>query len=330
MFNKVFIEKNYLEHPRVEKILGRIKFQEKIQIENINDVWGRVKKPYLQKRTNLNLFIGAKKGQLVKEAPPAYGAGHEKHFYFIHAYNCIYECEYCYLQGHFNTPDLVFFVNHEDIINEMKEVALTNPGCWFHAGEFSDSLALSHITGELPDYFNFFKDHPNEKLEIRTKSVNIKELLKLEPLPNIFISFSLSSDYSAKKFDLKTPSTKHRINAIGKLAKAGYRIGIHFDPIIYVNNFEEDYESIINDLSRVLPDSSLAYISIGVVRFTGDVYHQTIRNYPDSEISHTLFSKSEDGKVRYNRPMRKWILNKIREKLLPYYQNDKIYECMED
>ena len=28
---------------------------------------------------------------------------------------------------------------------------------WFHAGEFSDSLALTHLTGELPFYFELFK-----------------------------------------------------------------------------------------------------------------------------------------------------------------------------
>ena len=60
------------------------------------------------------------------------------------------------------------------------------------------------------------------------------------------------------------------------------------------------------------------------------MYQQTIKNYPDSVLAHEIFSKSHDGKVRYNRPMRKWILNKTREMLLPYYQNEKIYECMED
>lgn len=330
MFKKVFVEKEFKNHSRVQSILGQIKYSELIHIESIENVWGRVKKPYLQKRTTLNLFLGAKKGQLVKEAPPAYGLGIDKHFYFIHAYNCIYECEYCYLQGHFNTPDLVFFINHEEILNKMDSVSREHPGCWFHAGEFSDSLALSHITGELPLYFDFFKNHPKEKLEIRTKSVNIKELLTLPPLPNVYISFSLSSEYSAKNFDLKCPTTKHRLNAIKKLVEAGFMIGIHFDPIIYVNDFEKDYKELIDKLATVLPDNQLAYISIGVVRFTADVYHQTIHNYPESEISHTIFSKSEDGMVRYNRPMRKWVLNTVREMLLPYYQNEKIYECMED
>ncbi len=330
MFRNVFIEHEFKNHHRTEFILNKIKYQSIKEIDQIENYWGRVKKPYLQKRETLDLYIGAKRGQLVKEAPPAYGHGSEKHFYFIHAYNCIYECEYCYLQGHFNTPDIVFFINHEEILQEMHKTTIETPDCWFHAGEFSDSLALSHITNELPLYFDFFKDHPEAKLEIRTKSVNIKPLLSLTPLKNIIVSFSLSSEFSAKNFDLKCPSIKHRLNAISKLVAAGFMIGLHFDPIIYEDDFVNNYEAIIERLKDVLPDQHLAYVSIGVVRFTKDVYAQMLSNYPDSVLSNEVFTKSFDGKMRYNHPMRKWILNKVREKLLPYYRSEKIYFCMED
>ena len=71
MFNKIFIERgseNSIVTQNVLKKHPNIKIQ---HIDKIEDIWGRVKKPYLQKRTNLNLFIGKKKGQLVKEAPNA-------------------------------------------------------------------------------------------------------------------------------------------------------------------------------------------------------------------------------------------------------------------
>ena len=134
-----------------------------------------MKKPYLQKRDNLNIFIARKTGDLVKEAPPAYGKGDEKHFYFVHAYNCIYECQYCYLQGYFNSPDLVLFVNYDEIISEMERLAIKYPNAWFHAGEFSDSLALSDLTGELPYLHKFAEHHPTVKIELRTKSVNLRK-----------------------------------------------------------------------------------------------------------------------------------------------------------
>ena len=71
MFEKIFIEEHLLNHPKVLEIKQRFPTSEFKYIKKVEDVFGRVKKPYLQKRTNLNLFIGEKKGQLVKPAPPA-------------------------------------------------------------------------------------------------------------------------------------------------------------------------------------------------------------------------------------------------------------------
>lgn len=333
MFNTVFLEEDIQYNSYALNILNKIKYKDLILIKSYSDIWGRTKKPYLQKRETLNLFIAKKKGELVKPAPDAYGLGKENHYYYVHAYNCIYECQYCYLQGYFHTPDLVLFVNHEDIIAEMTTLIAKpeNKDAWFHAGEYSDSLALSHMTGELATYFDFFKKHPSNKLELRTKSVNIKPLLSLEPADNIYISFTLSARESAKQFDLKCPELKHRLNAIKKLVEHGYQIGIHLDPLIYQDDFKEQYQQLLQQLSSILPDKQLGYISIGVVRFTKDVFREVEANYPNSTMLKQDFIKSFDGKVRYNLPMRMWMMNTVKQFCLAVnYQAQKIYLCMEE
>lgn len=337
MFEKIFVEEHLLDHPRTREILARFPQSEVRTISKVEDVFGRVKKPYLQKRTNLNLFIGEKKGQLVKVAPPAYGLSGEPHYYFVHAYNCIYECNYCYLQGYFQSPDIVIFLNHEEIGAEIKrladEFALSDPGkkIWFHAGEYSDSLALSHLTGELPAYFKLFRDLPNARLELRTKSVNIKELLKEKASPNIITSFSLAPDHRTRINDLKTPPLRSRLEAIRQLHEQGHPIGIHFDPIILDNQVEESYSALINDLTIVLPPDAWEYVSIGVVRFTKNVYHQVMKNYPDTDFLADDFITSFDGKMRYNRPTRMWLLGKVKSLLIEAgIDPQKIYECMEE
>lgn len=330
MFQKIFIEKDLVNNEKARSILKSFPKSDVVEINQYDEIWGKVKKPYLQKRDRLNLFLANKKGQLVKEAPAAYGHGKEKHFYFIHAYNCIYECQYCYLQGYFNTPDIVLFLNHEDIIKEMQLIVQDYPDAWFHAGEYSDSLSLTHITKELEVYFEFFYKNPKAKLELRSKSANIKEVLKLRPAPNIFTSFTLSSTDSAKTFDFKCPSVMARLKSIEKLVQAGHMIGIHFDPIIYHDNFEESYAQIIKELSSILPNSQLGYISIGVVRFTKDVFFEVQKNYPNSLIAKQDYQKSFDGKLRYNHPMRMWIMNKVKDFLLKHYDEQKIYFCMEE
>lgn len=337
MFEVIYVEAHLENHPRVLEIIKRFPNSEIKTINKVEDVFGRVKKPYLQKRTNLNLFLGEKKGQLVKLAPPAYGLEGEPHYYFVHAYNCIYECNYCYLQGYFHSPDIVLYINHEEIAAEIKSTAeayhLLHPDqkVWFHAGEYSDSLALTHLSGELTHYFKLFRDLPNCNLELRTKSVNTKELLKESPLPNVITSFSLSPAHRAKLNDLKTPPLKNRLAAILELHELGFPIGIHFDPIIYDDVFIETYSDLCDQLLAHIDAASIRYISLGVVRFTKEVFQKVQKNYPDSDLLAQEFVRSFDNKIRYSRPMRLWMLNKIKQQLVDRgVDASKIYLCMED
>lgn len=331
MIKHIFIEEEVKDYEQTLKVLTHFKKTPKSYIDKVENYFGKVKKPYLQKRENLNLYLGAKKGDIVKEAPDAYGMGQEKHFYFIHQYNCIYECEYCYLQGYFNSPDIVFFTNQNDILKAIENKLQEYPDCWMHAGEFSDSLALNALTDEWLAYWNLFERYPLAKLELRTKSHHIKNLLKLKPLPNTIITFSLSSEQNSIDLDRKTPNSLKRIEAINKLVQSHFRIGVHFDPLVLSEKFEEQYREVIQSLAQVLPNANLAYISIGVIRFSKDSYRQVTKNYPESKIHLQQFQSGYDDKYRYKRPIRLWMIAKIEQLLLEVgYEKEKIYRCMEE
>ncbi len=332
MWNEVYVETHLQDHPRVDSILKKLG-KSPLLIERYDEIWGKSKKPYLQKRDKLNLFLAEKKGQLLKLAPDAYGTAGDPHYYFIHAYNCIYECQYCYLQGHFNTPDIVLFVNHEDILKEMRNTLEKHPGqkVWFHAGEFSDSLALTHLTGELELYHEFCRNHPEAIIELRTKSVNTKEMEKLLPLSNFIISFSLSPKDIAKRIDLKTPGIDSRLKAMSTLKEKGHPLAAHFDPIVYEDQFKERYQELLETMNELELTKALEYLSLGVVRFTKDVYREAERNYPDSVIHTGPMVKSFDGKVRYHRPLRMWMMNSIKElSIQNNVKPERIYLCMEE
>ncbi len=330
--SRLLIEKDCLQDPISQQFQSFFTNVDTKEIDNIDEVFGRVKKNYLEKREALQVFIGKKRGQLIKEAPNAYGQSGEKHFYFVHAYNCIYECEYCYLQGYFHSPDLVVYTNHDEIRQEMKKlIEQESQGIWFHAGEFSDSLALSHITKEWDAYWDFFANYPKAKLELRTKSANLRALENLDAQKNCIISFSLSPQEQVKKYDHKTASLKARLSAISKLAKKSHPIGIHLDPVIYTPSFLEDYRELLNALSHALAFEQITYVSLGVVRFSKKVFHQLENNYPDSSLLSSPYTKSFDGKIRYSRAMRLYILKSIEKLCLEMgFQNSQIYLCMED
>lgn len=334
MFERILIEKELVGDTRAEGILERFKHVPVKTIDDASEIFARVKKPYLQKRESLQLYLAKKRGPLVKKAPPAYGQAGDPHYYYIHAYNCIYECTYCYLQGYFHSPDLVMFLNHDEIIAEIEKVILDTPANqhpWFHAGEYSDSLALSHVSGELPLYYELFARYPQARLELRTKSANIREIEKLVPLPNVTVSFSLTPRDHIKTHDLKTPPLKARLEAMKRLAADGHRLGLHFDPIIWTESMVEDYQELLEELAHSISWDQIDYLSLGVVRFTKDVYHQVKRNYPDSPFLKSEFITSFDGKVRYMKAQRAWILGTIKDLAQKAgLADEKIYLCMEN
>lgn len=335
VFEKVLVEEELRHHPRLDGLLSLVQQdRDSVQwIDRSDDIFNRVKKPYLQKRQGLQLFVAKKRGTLVKEAPAAYGQSGEPHYYFIHAYNCVYECSYCYLQGHFHSPDLVIFLNHDDILRDIEHIAARRPNAttWFHAGEFSDSLALSHLTQELPLYYEHFARMPQAKLEIRTKSANIKSLSTCAPLPNVIISFSLAPENNCRQFDLKAPPLKARLSALQTLHRAGHPIGLHFDPIISGPTIVEDYRQLLQQLQGVMDLSRLEYLSLGVVRFTKSVFKEVQQNYPDAAFLTQDLVRAADGKVRYPRPLRLYLMKAIRQLAIEAgIAAEKIYLCMEN
>ncbi len=329
MFKKIFVEEAVQDHPRTLRLLSQFK-KKPILIRKVEDIFGRVNKRHTEKDYNLFLFIGRKEGDLVKKAPPAYGfKKNERHFYFIHAYNCIYNCRYCYLQGYFSSPDLVVFVNHEEIIDEMGNILSQYPRerIWFHAGEFSDSLAFPFHAQEWSLYWNFFRHNLNALLELRTKSNQIRYLDELEPLPNVIISFSLNPPAIVRKYENKTPSTEKRLQAMRSLAFRGYKLGIHLDPVIYNPNFELQYGTLINEISQ-LPLKNISYISLGTMRFNRNFFK---KNPQHQNLIGEEMITGFDNKTRYLRPLRLKMAAFIKSRLMDGgYPEKNIYYCMEE
>ena len=331
MFHKIFVEEDIQHQKRTRSIIKHYPKADVQVIDLLENYFGRVKKPYLQKRDSLNLYVAQKRGALIKKAPDAYGLGSNHHWTFFNAYNCIYECNYCYLQGYFHSPDIVLFINYNDMLKEAEKMIKSTQGrLHFHSGEYADSLALSHLTDELETYFHFFSRTSNATLELRTKSVNIRKLLQLPPLPNVIASFSLSPEDKIKRNDRGTPPLQHRLKAMEKVRDHGHPLAIHFDPIIYDHNIFAKYEELILSLANLFDFKTISHFSLGIVRFTKDVYFQVKKHYPESEFFSSLLTSDRKNFIRYPKMMRLSILKKIRQTLLSHGASEEsLYLCME-
>ncbi|HRP68315.1 MAG TPA: hypothetical protein PLY93_02165 [Turneriella sp.] len=328
----LYIENAAKKYALTATIESRIAPQKTVFIDDYEEHFSK-KKPYLNKLFERNIFIALKKNNFIHEAINRQSVNPtEPHYDFTTAYNCSYGCEYCYLQSYFNSPDLVFFVNHDDILNAMREklVAQGKKRVWFHSGELSDALALSHLTGALPLYWDFFRFNPTAFLELRTKSINVSVLRTLPPLPNVVVSYSLSPHEQARKLDHGAPTVLQRLTAMEQLKQRGFRLGAHFDALMQHDRLGERVEHLVKIIAQRIGFDAFEFFSVGTLELDAPLYSEAKQNYPNSLMWQSGLDENAATKIAYAAVVRERIHSEIQQILKKHgCPEEKIFFCKE-
>ncbi|MDY6822154.1 MAG: DNA photolyase, partial [Deferribacterota bacterium] len=104
----------------------------------------------------------------------------------------------------------------------------------------------------------------------------------------------------------------------------------HFDPLILCENFEKEYKVVVEKIVEKLDEKVVSYISIGTLRFMPQLEDIIRNNYLESGILANEFVKTIDGKLRYLKPVRYYMVNYLYNLIRKYWKNAFIYLCMED
>jgi len=278
------------------------------------------------------LILARNRGSFMKECP---GAGAEiccNYFVINYALNCHLECTYCVLQSFLNNPALTIYTNIEDLLREVKEKVSGAPERTFRVGtgETADSLALDDITLYSRKLVPLFRALPNAVLELKTKSAQVAELETLDHGGHTIISWSLNPRRIIQSEELKTAALEERLEAARRCRQWGYRIGFHFDPLIYYEGWEEEYEEVVRELFRHVDPEGVCWISLGCLRFTHDLKEIVRRRFPKSRIPYGEFVPGNHGKLRYFRPIRDEMYAGMRAMIHALAPGVLVYLCMEN
>jgi len=182
----LYIEKSVVSERQTKIILEKNPWAKVLIIDNYKNIFDKQISGTQEKS-----LIVAKVNNAVLKAPLWYGFSWP--WYFLKtSLNCIFKCDYCYLQGIFKSDISVIFVNYEYIKNQILETLSQykdNGIVWFYSSDYSDNLAIDWITNFSQEFIPFFGALANAKMEIRTKSNNINNLLYLNASNNIEIAF---------------------------------------------------------------------------------------------------------------------------------------------
>lgn len=244
-------------------------------------------------------------------------------------FGCPFDCSYCYLQQYQNVPGILLPANMEDFLESFDEFhsKIDNKLIRIGTGEFCDSLALDHISDYSKILVPFFSKR-NVLFELKTKSANINNLLKMPGSKNIVISWSLNPQSFIKNEEIAVASLEERLLAAQKIQKHGYSIAFHFDPIVPIDNWEEEYKNVI-DMIYEYVDTPIAWISLGTLRFTRELKGFMEQRFAKSHITYGELLMGDDKKLRYPEFMRSPIFKKMVKWIKEHDQKSPVYLCME-
>ncbi len=287
-----------------------------------------INEEYLNKNV---LLIKKYKGNFLKACPCSPEIICCGYYVLQNAENCHLNCTYCFLHEYSNTDAVIVYSNVTEMFDELSMILDKNKNKFYRigTGEFSDSLAIDDITEISKMIIPFFAEYKNALLELKTKSTNIKNLLELNHKNRTVVSWSVNPDRVIFEEERLSPNLEERLKAAQTCVENGYRIGFHFDPVIYYQRWEEDYRDTLEKIFGSISGKNIIWISIGTFRYVPELKDAIRKKFPHSKIIYGEHISCIDGKMRYIKPLRVDIYNKMLSWIRKHSEDVFVYLCME-
>jgi spore photoproduct lyase len=328
MFNNIYIEEQVAAHPRSRAICERFPQATQISCERYGEVFNPKSQDFRLQKRNPSLILAHKHNGRLLETPEGYGIGGSNNYYFSHMLNCLYDCRYCFLQGMYRSANYVLYVNYEDFTKDIDATLAqaNNEPCWFFSGYDCDSLVLEPVSGFAEHFLPFFAERPAAHIELRTKSTQIRSLLKQPAIPNAVIAFSFTPAEVHAALEHKVPTIERRIEAMQKLQHAGWPVGLRFDPMIYHPDYQQQYTRLFAQLFGPLDTTRLHSVSLGPFRLPRTYFRNIVRLYPDEALFAGNFTETA-GMISYPQSLEREMTDFCTGELLQHVPEAALFPC---
>jgi spore photoproduct lyase len=326
---RIVIDRSLLDHPYARHICNQFP-DAKIFPHDPSRATNQRISPTWNKRT---LHLTTFPGSFIKDCP-ATGSPYLCCQYRILSpvIGCPIDCSYCILQHYIGFRPIRIFVNWEDMYTQVSNYIAMYPDRIIRigSGELADSLALEPGLGMAKALIPFFAEFPNAVLELKTKTTNIEWLNTVRHGGRTVIGWSLNPSTIAESEERGAAPMEDRIRAASAVVNMGYKVAFHFDPILAISGWEKLYRELIGRLCSMIPAGSVAWVSLGSLRFPPPLRELIRRRFAKSKILGGEWITGMDGKSRLIKPQRIGIFLKVYEWLRTGWGDDVyVYLCME-
>ena len=324
--HEIFYEKEIENYELGKKLLEKYEDVPKKVIDNHNNIEEMRKKEnkeFLKMKTNL--IIGVRKTHKYQE--------NHKVSDFLVPYTssgCTASCMYCYLVCNYNKcAYLRLFVNREKMLEKIiKTAEKSDKDLTFEIGSNSDLVLENTITDNLVWTIENFKDSKKGKLTFPTKFDMVEPLLDLDHKGKIIARVSVNPEEIINNVEFGTSRLDGRINAINSLKEAGYEVGILIAPVIFVENWKEEYLELIKTLESRLSTKVKKDVFFEIIFMTYSYVHTKINEeaFPKAInlYNKELMTGRGRGKYWYKAKLREEGERFFIENMKKYFPNNEI------
>ena len=198
------------------------------------------------------------------------------------AEGCPAHCSYCYLAGSLKGPPITrVYANLEEILESLpaylgqgtitsRSAARAHEGTTFEASCYTDPLAIEPITGSLSAAIAWFgRWQADAQLRFTSKFANVAPLLQIPHGGRTRMRASINPRAFAR-FEGGTAPVAARLEALGRMAAAGYPVGLTIAPIIAATGWQQAYGELIEQVAAAFRDIPCPDLTIELIthRFT--------------------------------------------------------------
>ena len=248
-------------------------------------------------------------------------------YYNTPVLNCLYNCEYCFLQGMYPSGNLVVFVNEDDLKNaiDMQLNDLNDPlkPTVVSVSYNTDLLAIENLLPLTQSWIKYPSTKNYLKIEIRTKSALISAIKNLNAVDNVILSWTLSPELICERYEYTAPPLDRRIKAVRQAIDIGWPVRLCFDPVLLVDNWYEVYTGFFDQVFSKINVNRVTDVTLGVFRMNKDYFKRIRKRYTRSDIYYMDYSV-EGNTMVVNREERVDALNQLSLYLNKFIENKKI------
>ncbi len=251
------------------------------------------RKAYANAKTTLAIVVSPPGQRRLQPIPPS------ADWQFHIAQGCPAHCQYCYLAGSLSGPPVTrAYANLEEILDSLKAYAgkgtitsksteRAGEGTTFEASCYTDPLGIEHLTGALAASIRFFGlwEAPVQ-LRWTTKFDAVDGLLAIDHRGRTRVRFSLNAASVSRDFEGGTANVTQRLQALRKMASAGYPVGLTIAPIMPITNWRQEYADLFLGVAQALQGISAVDLTAELIthRFTPGSKEVLIGWYPKTTL----------------------------------------------